>query len=188
MNYEEQSITKDQIEELFQANYKNLCMVAVRYVHDADVAQDIVQEFFVYLLNKHEQIHLKSAFEAYAVRSIKYLCITYHRRQKRQNTTSLVDDLPETLFDPYGLMEDENERTEMFGRLNAALNNLPTERLKIFLMSNIEGLSYAEIAEKNNISINTVKTQIKKAYSTLRAELSVRAIVGLILFFKKKDL
>ncbi|UKJ08561.1 RNA polymerase sigma factor [Solitalea lacus] len=184
---EVQIITKDQIEELFHANYKNLCMVAVRYVHDIDLAKDIVQEFFVYLLNKHEQIKLKTAFDAYAVRSVKYLCITYHRRQKRQNTVSMVDDLPETAFDPYGLIEDENERSEMYAKLNASLNNLPTERRKIFLMSNVEGLSYAEIAEKNGISINTVKTQIKKAYSTLRAELSENALVSLILFFLKKD-
>ncbi|HTM99041.1 MAG TPA: sigma factor-like helix-turn-helix DNA-binding protein, partial [Pedobacter sp.] len=51
------------------------------------------------------------------------------------------------------------------------IKELPPERKKLFLMSNVLGLTYAEIAAKNNISINTVKTQIKKAYAYLRANM-----------------
>ncbi|POY37911.1 hypothetical protein C3K47_05125 [Solitalea longa] len=45
----------------------------------------------------------------------------------------------------------------------AAIDKLPEKRRKIFLMSNIEGLKYAEIADQLNVSVNTVKTQIKLA-------------------------
>ncbi|SMO31820.1 RNA polymerase sigma factor [Solitalea koreensis] len=179
-----QIITKDQIEDLFHANYKNLCMVAVRYVDDLDLAKDLVQEFFVYLLNKQEQIQLRTSFEAYAVRSIKFTCITYLKRQKGKIIYQ-SDNLPETAFDPFGLIEDENLKTETYTKLNTALKNLPTERRKIFLMSNVEGLTYAEIAEINGISVNTVKTQIKKAYATLRTELFAKTLIALILFLKK---
>jgi RNA polymerase sigma-70 factor (ECF subfamily) len=49
---------------------------------------------------------------------------------------------------------------------------LPTERKKIFLLHVIDRLSYAQIAEKNNISVNTVKTQMKKAYAFIRAQVA----------------
>ncbi|POY38602.1 hypothetical protein C3K47_04190 [Solitalea longa] len=180
-------ITRREVEGLFHANYKNLCLIAVRYLHDIDLAKDIVQEFFVHLLSKHEQIQLKGSFEAYAVRSVKYLCISHLRSQKYTNTNYQVEELPDIAFDPYGLIEDENERSEIVFKLNLALQKLPSERLKIFLMSNLEGLSYAEIAEKNEISINTVKTQIKRSYAALRAELSEISLVSLMLFFKKNS-
>ncbi|MNI83449.1 RNA polymerase sigma factor [compost metagenome] len=48
-------------------------------------------------------------------------------------------------------------------------------------MSNVQGLTYAEIAERNNISVNTVKTQIKKAYATLRSQLSENLLIGILL-------
>ncbi|MCO4294049.1 sigma-70 family RNA polymerase sigma factor [Solitalea sp. MAHUQ-68] len=188
MKPELQKLNKKNIEELFHANYRRLCVMAVRYVDDIEVAKDLVQGLFAHLLYKYEQIQLKTSLEAYAVRSVKHLCITYLRRQKSQKIVYQTDDLPEMTFDPYGLIDDQNQRLEMYAKLHAALKKLPPERCKIFLMSNVEGFSYAEIAEKNGISVNTVKTQIKKAYSTLRAELSVNAIVCLILFFRINDL
>ena len=63
------------IEKLLHAKYKNLCMIAVRYVEDMDLAKDLVQEFFVYLWNKYEQIQLESSLEAYAARSVRNICI-----------------------------------------------------------------------------------------------------------------
>ena len=53
-----------------------------------------------------------------------------------------------------------------------AVNKLPTERKKIFLMSREDGLKYKEIAAELNISVKTVENQMGKALSTLRTELS----------------
>jgi len=164
-------IKVDEFETLFQANYSRLCLVAVRHVGDLDLAKDLVQEFFMYVWNKREGIYLKSSFEAYAVRSVKNICITYFKRQK-QHIEYRSEDLPETACDPYGLLDDEQLKTERYGKLADALKKLPEERRKIFLMSNVEGLTYAEIADTNDISINTVKTQIKRAYASLRSDLS----------------
>ena len=53
-----------------------------------------------------------------------------------------------------------------------AVNELPTERKKIFLMSREDGMKYKEIAAELNISVKTVENQMGKALSTLRTELS----------------
>jgi len=64
------------------------------------------------------------------------------------------------------------ETSELQKMIDQAINKLPTERKKIFLMSREDGLKYKEIAEELNISIKTVENQMGKALSTLRTELS----------------
>ena len=63
----------------------------------------------------------------------------------------------------------ESELTET---INKAIEQLPPERKKVFLMSREEGLKYREIAEKLNISIKTVENQMGKALAFLKKELS----------------
>jgi RNA polymerase sigma-70 factor (ECF subfamily) len=50
------------------------------------------------------------------------------------------------------------------------VNELPESRKQIFISAIVNGRSYAEIAEMQGISINTVKTQMKRAYAYLRSE------------------
>jgi RNA polymerase sigma factor (sigma-70 family) len=50
------------------------------------------------------------------------------------------------------------------------IGQMPEKRRHVFLLSNKEGLKYAEIAEQLDISVNTVKTHIKLSYEFLRRE------------------
>jgi RNA polymerase sigma-70 factor (ECF subfamily) len=65
-----------------------------------------------------------------------------------------------------------------------AVQRLPEQRRKIFLLSNGDGYKYSEIAEQLNISLNTVKTQLKKAYETLRQERErlEKLLISLVIF------
>ena len=53
-------------------------------------------------------------------------------------------------------------------RLKNALDDLPPQSRKIFMMNRFDQLSYSEIAKELNISVNTVKTQMKRATKKLR--------------------
>lgn len=70
-------------------------------------------------------------------------------------------------------MEDTSEEELMYqserdARLWAAIDKLPPERKKIFLLSKRDGLKYQEIAEELHISVKTVENQIGKALKALR--------------------
>ncbi|WP_353718837.1 sigma-70 family RNA polymerase sigma factor [Dyadobacter sp. 676] len=65
-----------------------------------------------------------------------------------------------------GLMATEMER-----RLNACIDSLPERMREVFLLSRREHLSYAEIAERLDISDKTVKKQIHNALKHLRSAL-----------------
>ncbi|MCK5701208.1 MAG: sigma-70 family RNA polymerase sigma factor, partial [Cyclobacteriaceae bacterium] len=77
---------------------------------------------------------------------------------------------------------DHLESSEAEGRINRALESLPEKCREIFLMNRFDGLKYREIAEKLDISIKTVETQMSRALKTLREKLS-DMITVLIFFF-----
>ncbi|MNL34998.1 RNA polymerase sigma factor [compost metagenome] len=62
-------------------------------------------------------------------------------------------------------------QAEVIGELYAALNLLPERCRLIFKMGYLEGMKNHEIAEKLNISVNTIKTQKKRGLAILRSHL-----------------
>lgn len=57
--------------------------------------------------------------------------------------------------------------------INEAIDHLPNKCREIFILNRFDGLSYKEITEVLNISINTVKTQMARALSSLRKALKI---------------
>jgi RNA polymerase sigma-70 factor (ECF subfamily) len=62
-------------------------------------------------------------------------------------------------------------REELEERIRAAIDGLPEQCRKVFVLSRYDELRYAEIAEKLGISVNTVENQISKALRILREAL-----------------
>lgn len=163
---------------MFRRHYKFLCVVAFGIVKDEDAAEDIVQDFFLSLWQRRAEVTFIISFQGYAARAVKNLSISHLRKQHRLSGEEL------------GVMADgadpmEEKETFISGEAITAkvmevVELLPAERKKIFLLHVIDRLSYAQIAEKNNISLNTVKTQMKKAYAFVRAQVTGDAL-GIIL-------
>ena len=173
------------LETLFRTHYLFLCQTAYYLTGDESTAKDVVQEFFYYCWKKREEIIIAGDFKSYAARAIKNACLNYLKSARR---TSL---LPEFVFSSQSVSEqtaekDEEGMEERNRELWAAIDRLPEQRRKIFLLSNRDDLSYAEIAARLDISVNTVKTQIRLAYQFLREECRwLLHIISFIFFIKK---
>jgi RNA polymerase sigma-70 factor (ECF subfamily) len=72
--------------------------------------------------------------------------------------------------------------SELEVKIREAIDHLPLERRKVFVMSRYDGLTYAEIAAKLGISVKTVENQMGSALKTLRTELA-DYLPWLVLFF-----
>ena len=153
---------KFKVEELFKENYALLCLVSFSIVKDKDAAKDIVQDFFVSFWNKRDSITISSSYGAYARKSVKNLSLQYLEKKKE---LQLHETLPEEASKP----EPGFDRPKTNDKLNDLINQLPEKRKDIFISVVVHGKSYAEIAETNDISVNTVKTQMKRAYAFLRS-------------------
>ncbi|MDR6782766.1 RNA polymerase sigma-70 factor (family 1) [Pedobacter africanus] len=173
-------ITPDQFESFVKDNYRFLCLVAFRHVGDMDVAKDMVQDFFLDFWNRRDRLNIQTSLSAYASRAIKYLCMAY--KNKQRPTISLDEHSLEIEgFDAGADLDHLLKNEMMHKRLEQAIDKLPVERQKIFLLSNKEGLTYQQIADRLDISINTVKTQIKKAYAFIREDMGDLTVLAILL-------
>lgn len=176
----EEGITITQFEELFHKHYKFLCLVSAQIVGDLAIAKDLVQEFYIDFWKRRETIQLTVSFQSYAVRAVKNSGITYLRKQ--ESTVSKNNLLTNNEgFDPVVDAEIQFDKENLDSRVKASIDKLPTACKHVFMLHNFEGLSYAQIAERNGISINTVKTQMKRAYAFLRDDLSDQSFILLII-------
>ncbi|RAV30751.1 sigma-70 family RNA polymerase sigma factor [Sinomicrobium soli] len=165
-----------EIERLFKENYDVLCLVSFRILKDRDTARDIVQDFFVFYWQKKNTISINVSFQAYAVRAVKNLSLLSLQKQRKEHL--LLRDLNTEEED----LRDLRDKTGSYTKILEVLNHLPRSRREIFISSVIHGLSYSEIAESYNISVNTVKTQIKRAYVFLRSKVSKEDLLYLSLW------
>ena len=139
-----------------------LNMYALRYTENLDDAEDIVQQAFSDVWEKLVGGTSIQNLKAYMYQTVRNRSLTLvTNRQTHCETTELTDleDLTE---------EERIIRSERDARLWTAIDHLPTERKKIFLLSKRDGLTYQEIATELGISIKTVEHQISKALKTLR--------------------
>ncbi|SDE66722.1 RNA polymerase sigma-70 factor, ECF subfamily [Mucilaginibacter pineti] len=162
-----------EFEQLFHKNQQFLCMIAEKIVRDDVVAEDLVQDFFIKFWESKDRLRYKF-FEGFAYRSVKNASIDYLRRQ--QTAEKQLASMAE--LENLALADEEIPAQDArIKRILELLDALPAERRRIFELHVLDNRSYKEIADELGISVNTVKTQLRRAYLTLRE----KAILVLIL-------
>lgn len=168
-----------EIELLFKEQYALLCLVSFSIVKDKDASKDIVQDFFMSYWQRKETILLATSFKAYAVKAVKNLSFLYLEKIKKDET--LLENLD---IQPFEDQQVHNvlDKPSDFSKIQELIDRLPESRRNIFISFVVQGMSYSEIAETNGITVNTVKTQMKRAYAFLRAEATEDMLYLFLLF------
>lgn len=156
-------------EKLFKTHFKALHAYAYTMVKDESSAEEIVQNLFLKLWEKKDDLIIHTSLKAFLYRSVYNECLNYIKHQQvklkyQQHSAYTMKD--ESDHASSGLQVKELEQ-----RLQEALNRLPEGCRTIFQMSRFEELTYREIADKLMISIKTVENQMGKALRILRLEL-----------------
>ncbi|MFH6934357.1 RNA polymerase sigma factor [Flavobacterium sp. FlaQc-30] len=151
-------------EALYKEHFAFFSLVSFSIVKDKDVAKDLVQDFFMYLWEKEETLNFTISFKAYGTKAIKNLSLQHLEKNKTISLKNAKIALPKSEEEPAFENTEENKKP----KIQTLIEKIPQSRREILISHVVEGLSYAEIAEDQNISINTVKTQMKRAYATLR--------------------
>ena len=172
-------LDKGAFEELFRSFFPSQVLFAQKYVPDQDTAKEIVHNVFLNLWEKRQQVDAGSPMKSYLFTSVHNRCLNYIRDQKKF-------DRDETRFQRLDSTEfsdgvDRLEEQELEQRIYDALQALPEKCKEVFMLNRFEGLKYAEIAEKLNISVKTVETQMSRALKILREKLA--DYLGMILLF-----
>jgi len=163
-------------EQLVRQYERRVYTTALRLVGNPDDAYDISQEAFIRVYRSLKGFKGEAKFSTWIYRIVSNLCIDFNRRSKRINQISLEYDdeeeqfeipVPDDRYDP----SKEFDRREIAHAIEEALSCLTHEHREIFILRELNGLSYAEIADIMRIEEGTVKSRLFRAREKLRLAL-----------------
>ncbi len=164
---------------LFDRYYLPLCHFTSTITENYTVAEDIVVDCFVKLWENRDDIIVRKSLKNYLVTVVKNSALDHLRKKKvvKVDIGDIYKNLPTE--EEAGINE-----AKLYNELYTVINKLPERRREILKMAAFENKTYPEIAEELNISVNTVKTQISRAYKFIKDELdSKKAPIYLLLMF-----
>ncbi len=158
--------------ELYDQYSPRIYSLGVHITHSSILAQELVQEIFEKLWNKRSNLYGIDNLPAYIKAMTRNTASNHLKRMAHEQLVlrSLVNQ--QTAEEPgagAGL-----DRLLIRRLWKKALDSLSPKVREVYLLSRIEGLKNASIAEKMGISIYTVKEYLKKALSVIRKELDGR--------------
>ena len=165
-----ENFDKHSLESLFRDHYTGLCRFALSYVKQDEVAKEIVQDAFVSLWEKRQTLDMSKPVKSYLSATVRNKCLNHLRDHKKFSRDLLaIENLHEdTLFD----QSDKLVEQEINEKIASGISGLPEKCREVFLLSRYENLKYQQIADKLQISVKTVETQMSKALQHMRIHLS----------------
>jgi RNA polymerase sigma-70 factor (ECF subfamily) len=161
----------DSFKYFFDRYYDDLCNFVHVYLRDKVLAEEIVQDIFVYFWENREKLQIKASVKSYLFSASKFKSLNLLRDTKTQK--KIVSKIGKT--EPFQTHEHENSYidTDEFKKiLDSAVDQLAPKCREIFLLSKQKELSNKEIAEKLDISVKTVENQMTIALKKLREYLT----------------
>ena len=152
--------TKSDIERLFRSNYPAMLTLAIRLLHDADTARDIVHDVFESVLSEN----LAEVTPAYLLTGVRFACLKYIRNlsQRERFINLYALDLDE-------IEDDERPDPEDVARLNELIDQPLTEQdRRVVRMRFTDRMPYSEIAAQLGISEVAVYKHLRHAMDVLR--------------------
>jgi RNA polymerase sigma factor (sigma-70 family) len=153
-------------------HYQSLAYnVAYRILSDADAAADATQDAFLSAYRAISRFR-GGSFRSWLMRIVTNACYDQLRIKKRRPTTSIDEDedpdRAEWYVDPGERPEAFVARQELSQAIQRGLETLPPDQRTAVVLSDIQGMSYEEIAETTSTSLGTVKSRLNRGRSKLR--------------------
>ncbi len=161
-------------EPLVEKYRQRVWRLAYQILHDREEAWDCAQEAFVRAFHSLSSFRGQSAFYTWVFRITVNLATDRHRARGAQARAFGAERVPEeewarTTADSGARPDQVAARAEQRERIRQALDALPPKARTIIMLSDIEGLSYREIAEVLNCPIGTVMSRLHNARKRLKA-------------------
>lgn len=165
---------KNQAIEVLINRHKNRVYTYIYLiVKDKQLAEDIFQDTFIKVIRslKSGRYQEKGIFASWVVRIAHNLVIDFFRKEKNQKTYS-NDQNEVDLFNSQKFAEDTKEeemiKEQIYGEVRELVNLLPNDQREVIVLRHYSGLSFKEIADQTNVSINTALGRMRYALINLR--------------------
>lgn len=168
---------KDRFERMAEQIFPALMGTALRLTRDRDDASDLTQEAIIRAYEAFDRFDGRN-FKAWMLRILTNLYINRYRQRKREAPNESLEE--EHVAEPVA-PDGETPDRQLFDNLvgaevEEALAKVPTDFRIAVLLSDVEGMTYEEIAEATEVPIGTVRSRLARGRAILRRELERYAL------------
>ncbi len=160
---------KEFFTEIYVKHYTPLVSYLYQFTNNMSKAEDIAQSCFAKIWQKRKSLNITGSFKSYLFSVAYHTFIDTTRMNNKQDL--LVEELKREAIDEI-YMDSGIDLEEKTRQIQSAIDLLPDKCKEIFLLSKMEEFSYKEIANKLDISIKTVESQMRIAFIKIREHLN----------------
>lgn len=152
---------KSSFEEIVIRHKDSIIYFIQRYVKSVDIAEDLAQDVFVYMLINKRSYKFEYSLKTYLYTIAKSKALNYIKREKR------IVQLDEMQFEDLEELEEKVFKNEKAENLRKCIKKLKIEYQNAIYLADIEGLNYKEIGHILKKTESSVKVLIHRARKTL---------------------
>lgn len=167
---------------VYRHYWEDLFVTAAKALRGKKEAEDVVQDVLLSLWNRRNELNIQGSLAAYLHTSVRYKCIHYIEKNiTRQDYLIQLAEVGMKTTPPNA--EISLELKEMQQTINKAIAKMPPKMQEVYKLSRQEHLSYKEISDYMNISVETVKKHIQHALQLIRKDFGSYTFIFIILIF-----
>jgi RNA polymerase sigma-70 factor (family 1) len=159
---------------LFDQNFKRLFAFSYGLLKNREQAEEVVNDALLNVWLNREKLNEDLSIQPYLYTITRRLTLNVLRQIA--SSQKMIDQLWLDIEKVSRVTEESILLSDLQRFTEASLNILPPQQQLVFKMSRFEGLNYDEIAEKLNLSRNTVKNHLVAALKTLRTHFDISDI------------
>lgn len=155
--------------EIFERYSKILVNHAYKMLGNQDEANDVVQEVFLSIWNKRNELAITGSLSSYLYKATKNRILNHIAHEKV--VSRYADSISGFIENDYVLADSKLREEELEAIIAKEIALLPEKMREVFLLRKVEELSYDEIALQLNITDKTAKQQVYNSLKILREKL-----------------
>ncbi|TGV04874.1 RNA polymerase sigma factor [Flavivirga rizhaonensis] len=147
----------------FDKHYKDLVVYANTYLFDKDSSEDVVQDIFIYIWENAGKLKIESSLKGYLYAMVRNKCLNFLKSIKITDSYELLEFNINLITEHVFNSTSKEEKKIVYHQILKIVDTLPEKMQQVVRLKFMHNYKYSEIATELNISVNTVKTQLKRA-------------------------
>lgn len=173
---------------IFRRTYSKLYFYALSLLGDDSDADDVVEEVFVELWKRRDEVDLGDKIDSFLYRAVYTRSLnTLKRRNVNAGRLAAIDDINNKRMEYHSSVTDDParkmENADLRRMINDTIDRLPDKCRQVFCMSYLNGMHNSDIAEELQLSVRTVEAHMYRALRFLREHLG-KYLTMIVIFFQ----
>lgn len=162
---------------LFEKHYSELVIYANAYVFNQASSEDIVQEVFLCIWENASTLNVTTSLKGYIYAMVRNKCLSFLKSRKITDNCDYLNVKDELISENTISSNIDPEKDLEYEQLYKTIDSLPYKMQYIVKLKFFHQYKYSEIATELGISINTVKTQLKRAKRKI-----IESVISVLIF------